>query len=327
MNFDQQALHILRCPITKERLAPAGGEGGTLKTPDGKHVYRVVDGVHVMINDDMISTDALRSSVKTFYDEWGWSRDKDAVFNDTKAFVDHGTTARAYTSACIADIGKTIDDDGTYLLDAGSGPIPHADYLAFHNGYQRRVCLDFSMAALREAKRKLGDSGNYVLGDLTALPFADDCFDGIACCHVLSHIPAELQPVALCELGRVLKPGGRGAVVYRWEDAPLSRRLEKLFGVIGRVVGPKLEEKVDHGNLHGHNLYFHAHPRAWLIDQQWPFRYRLKCFRVIDNLVMKRFMREGLIWRAMGWILLGWQRLMPGFTGTYGAYPIVVIEK
>jgi len=42
--------------------------------------------------------------------------------------------------------------------------------------------------------------------DVTALPFADKCFDVIFCNHVLEHIPDDKR--AMAELHRVLKPGG-----------------------------------------------------------------------------------------------------------------------
>ena len=43
-------------------------------------------------------------------------------------------------------------------------------------------------------------------GDITALHYADDCFDFFICFHVLEHIPDEHR--ALSEMLRVLKPGG-----------------------------------------------------------------------------------------------------------------------
>jgi len=42
--------------------------------------------------------------------------------------------------------------------------------------------------------------------DITCLPFSENSFDIVICSEVMEHIPAEQQ--ALCELKRVLKPGG-----------------------------------------------------------------------------------------------------------------------
>ena len=46
--------------------------------------------------------------------------------------------------------------------------------------------------------------------DVTALAFADRCFDAIVCNHVLEHVPDDRKAIA--ELYRVLKPGGWGSI-------------------------------------------------------------------------------------------------------------------
>jgi SAM-dependent methyltransferase len=42
-----------------------------------------------------------------------------------------------------------------------------------------------------------------------SLPFSDAAFDGLSDITVVQHIPYEVQPIALREMVRVLKPGGR----------------------------------------------------------------------------------------------------------------------
>ena len=46
--------------------------------------------------------------------------------------------------------------------------------------------------------------------DVTALTFADRCFDAVVCNHVLEHVPDDRTAIA--ELYRVLKPGGWGSI-------------------------------------------------------------------------------------------------------------------
>lgn len=53
-------------------------------------------------------------------------------------------------------------------------------------------------------------SGVQVKVDVTALCFADACFDAIVCNHVLEHVPDDRK--AISELYRVLKPGGWGSI-------------------------------------------------------------------------------------------------------------------
>jgi ubiquinone/menaquinone biosynthesis C-methylase UbiE len=64
--------------------------------------------------------------------------------------------------------------------------------------------LDHVMA--RAARRSIGAISPH-LASAEALPFPDDCFDGAYLVTVLGEIPR--PAVALAELRRVLKPGGR----------------------------------------------------------------------------------------------------------------------
>ena len=47
-----------------------------------------------------------------------------------------------------------------------------------------------------------------IAGEASQLPFSDCVFDCVADVTVLQHIPSDLQPRALSEMTRVLKPGG-----------------------------------------------------------------------------------------------------------------------
>jgi ubiquinone/menaquinone biosynthesis C-methylase UbiE len=54
-----------------------------------------------------------------------------------------------------------------------------------------------------------GTTAPLTAGDACYLPFADAKFDCVSDITVVQHIPRSLQPLALCEMVRVLKPGGR----------------------------------------------------------------------------------------------------------------------
>ena len=59
------------------------------------------------------------------------------------------------------------------------------------------------------ADRLAGTNVNVVLGDATALPFADDRFSAAATLTMLHHVPSPaLQDRLLAEIRRVLRPGG-----------------------------------------------------------------------------------------------------------------------
>lgn len=215
-------------------------------------------------------------------------------------------------------------------MDAGSGPIPHDEYLTFHQGYKKRLCVDFSLDALYKAKKKLGDKGIYVVGDLTELPLQDGVAADAVAMHVIYHIPEEKQARALDELHRVLQPGRKAVIVYSWPYAPLVPQIERICRLLAKITGqsPQVEKLgTDQSTSEAPKLYFYAHDLQWFRSIDWSFKYRVLPFRIIGNPTMKKYFTEHWIWTMVVKALEIWQKVMPGFTGRYGAYPVIVIEK
>jgi ubiquinone/menaquinone biosynthesis C-methylase UbiE len=97
----------------------------------------------------------------------------------------------------------------TSILDVGSGAGQIAGHLLdFADPQTKITCTDLSHQMLRRARQRLKSARpSYVVSDITALPFADNSFDGITCGYVLEHVPD--PPLGLSELARVLRTGGR----------------------------------------------------------------------------------------------------------------------
>jgi SAM-dependent methyltransferase len=119
----------------------------------------------------------------------------------------------------------TVDYDrlglapGDRLLDLGCGAGRHA-FEALRRG-ARVVAFDYDEAELKDvaaiaaALDQAGDipapgGSATTRGDATRLPFPDGSFDRIIAAEVLEHIPDD--GAAICELARVLRPGGTMAV-------------------------------------------------------------------------------------------------------------------
>jgi ArsR family transcriptional regulator len=75
------------------------------------------------------------------------------------------------------------------------------------------VAVDNSPAMLKAARRRLGEAANVELrrGDLQALPIDDSTCDAALMLLALTYVPD--APVAVREMARVLKPGGRAIIV------------------------------------------------------------------------------------------------------------------
>ena len=103
---------------------------------------------------------------------------------------------------------------GKEILDAGCGGGAFVEFLAGH-GF-RVTGVDYHEMFLEIARNRIGATGKYMQGDITALPFPDKTFDCTYCFDVLEHVD---DVKALAELVRVTKNRVIIAVPATDEDA------------------------------------------------------------------------------------------------------------
>lgn len=311
-----QDVELFRCPNTGSGLHWSTED--TLTSADGAFSYSVRDGIaRLMPKADIVTGDPAQS-VRDYYDAQGWKPDEECVFGDTRAYVDLRRTTYEYTHRCMVRLAKHLRRGGRYILDAGSGPIPHDAYLEYGANMSRRICLDLSLAALKIARTKLGDRGIYVQGDITNIPLKSDSVDAVTCNHVMYHVPADKQATAFREIWRVLRPGGVAMVVYVWEWSPIAGRLEKIAKFL--TGGGKPDPQIP-------ALYYHPHSLKWFQTQDWPFRYEIDTFRIVDDNFMKKYISDDWRGRLVLQAFYVAQALFPRFCGKYGNYPAILIYK
>jgi len=95
------------------------------------------------------------------------------------------------------------------ILDAGCGNGRYTRFLLREVPRDAVItAFDLSQRMLKRARRRLRSPRvTHVAADLTRLPYPDAYFDTIVCGWVLEHLP-DPRP-GLCELARVLAPGGK----------------------------------------------------------------------------------------------------------------------
>ena len=95
------------------------------------------------------------------------------------------------------------------ILDVGSGAGQLAKHVLKYSDRGAQItCMDLSQPMLRRARHRLRSGvPAYVAADLSALPFADESFDGVTCGYVLEHLPD--PRMGLSELARVMRRGAR----------------------------------------------------------------------------------------------------------------------
>lgn len=127
---------------------------------------------------------------------------------------------------------------GHTVLDIACGPGNFTRSFAATVGAEgTAIGVDVSESMLARAVGDTPDAGSdgvaWVRADATELPFADASFDG-ACCFAALYLIAD-PPAAIAEMRRVLKPGGRIAIMTsvrrQLTVAPLKPVLQLASGL------------------------------------------------------------------------------------------------
>jgi SAM-dependent methyltransferase len=175
-----------------------------------------------------------------------WSEDLEALHEESSRdhFIDVWTR-RAMLDALAGGVapGATIADLGCstgYMLEELRQAFPTA----------RLLGVDLVAGGLHNAHALVPDADLY-LADVCALPFADGGVDAAVSANMLEHVPDDRA--ALRELARVLRPGGRAALVvpagpgtYDYYDRFLGH--ERRYGrgeLAGKARGAGLEVLLD----------------------------------------------------------------------------------
>lgn len=229
----------LACP--RDRL-PLELVGDSLECARS-HSYPVVDGVPVLLRDDVEQTQHIaQRSLRSARREEGFvDRRAPDLYLETFGFDDDVRNRVAK----LAMSQPAIDPVVSYVIGATCGfayegargnlthyPIPDIRIpaapcggglfldlgcnwgrwciAAARKGYHTvgiDPCLGAVMAARRVA-RHFGFDNRYLVADARYLPFRDELFDRVFSYSVLQHLSKDNVRAVLAEVGRVLKPGG-----------------------------------------------------------------------------------------------------------------------
>jgi len=213
-----------------------------------------------MVQNSIASDKKVESSVRDFYDNYGWVDGDDGIGEDN-SFRLFRPSYRAYHEGVEHRTLEALEPCKGGLLIAGGGDMPDS-HVAIAAKYDQVACVDISQRALDIAGRRLGESAEIINGSILDLPLESDCFDTVFCSHVIYHIDRDLQETAINELIRVTKPGGRVVVLYSNPSSPIrfaagavhktSSALRKVFKANG------LSARGDRPDL-----YFSPHNLSW----------------------------------------------------------------
>ena len=268
-----------------------------------------------------------KQQVREFYDEVGWQQEDDGNYQNAR-YEDLRPVSREYIHRTRLRVMNGLIPTGRLLLDAGSGPVQYDEYKVYSQGYEKRVCLDISMQALREARGRIGDHGLFVIGDLANLPFKAESFDGAVSMHAIHHLTLPEHPKAYAEIHRVLEPARTAAIVNGWHDPLLSRMAEPLISLLRKLSGRSEKKKKEWLN--------EADPAGTFVQKMTPewlkreigsrMTIEIKPWRSMSTRILRWFVRPSggrAFLRFVFWL----ESVFPKFFAENGQYPLIVIKK
>lgn len=293
-----------------------------------------------------MSDQNIKKNVREFYDQVGWQKVGEEVYQNAE-YEDLRPVSRDYIHKCHLRINRHLAPTGEFLLDAGSGPVQYPEYLTYSEGYRARVCMDISIVAMREARKRLGEKGRYVVADIAHLPFKADAFDGIVSLHTIHHVPMEDKLPAYEELYRVLRPGQTMAIVNGWTNAPLMTRLKPFMKAVARfhngwqrrvkkkapeleIEGPTVKQPVEAEEKKAGpaGTFVQKLTAEWLTEAltgKMPFE--ILVWRSVNVAFLRAVIYPG--WGGRFWlkVIYALEEVFPRWLGRIGQYPLVVVEK
>ena len=285
--------------------------------------------------------DEIKQKVERFYNEVGWQLEANGRYQNAE-YEDLRPVSADYIARAHARVGEHLAPNGDYLLDAGSGPVQYEAYLKYSYSYKRRVCFDLSIVALQEARKKLGDRGFYVVGDIAHLPFKEEVFDGIVSLHTIHHLPMEEKEACYLGLYRCLKPGRKIVTVDGWANFGLSRLWSRLVALAKRRIRKEFELKPlsSRPGTTGQaetEVKKEAGPSSTFVaknDAQWfkrtfagQFSFRIMSWRSVSVHFLRTVIGSNASGHRALKVLSWFEDRFPRFFGENGQYPLIVISK
>jgi demethylmenaquinone methyltransferase/2-methoxy-6-polyprenyl-1,4-benzoquinol methylase len=189
-----------------------------------------------------------------------------------------------------AMVDQVLRTAGGTVLDVASGTAGVALQIAARTN-ARVVGLDLTEQMLREGQRNVAASGHadrvtLVAGRAEQLPFPDAAFDALTFTYLLRYV-ADPQET-LCELARVVRPGGRVASLefsvppsafWRFWWTLYTRLLLPAGGLLGG--GPQWFTV---GRFLGPNItaHYQRYPIAWTVEAWREAGFEQVGFRVMS---------------------------------------------
>ena len=251
--------------------------------------------------------------VKNYFDEYSSQYHQDHYVKKTPPSIYPVLAVRLnYMASMLSNFTP-----GGKVIDIGCGTGEMLEVLQKHQ--LQAYGLDFSFKMLEAiAKNNINHRLLLINGEIEALPFKDDSFDGIICAGVIEYLNEDQK--ALQEIARILKRGGfaiitlsnrlsparilepiahslLGQKIKRWIKKALLRKQSMLYPPFRTHIPRSFDKKAQDAGLKKveHN-FFHFSPVPWPLNRLVPRFY------VGFGLKMERLSRSKLGFLGRGYI-------------------------
>ncbi len=198
-----------------------------------------------------------------------WSDDLEALHEESSRdhFIDVWTR-RALLDAILG----VVAEDGV-VLDAGCSSGYLLEDLRAVRPRAELIGVDLVPGGLRKANALVPDA-RLALADVCDLPIADGVVDAVVSANLLEHVPDDAR--ALSEFARVLRPGGRAAIVVPAGPSTYDY-YDRFLGHERRYANHELARKAASAGLRvlgDHHLGALLYPPFWIVKQRNRRRHR-----------------------------------------------------
>lgn len=156
---------------------------------------------------------------------------------------------------------RNFNRDGkTKVLDLGCGAGRHVFFMGKEGIIPYGI--DYSKEGITYTREVLSEYGmdryakNMQVGSLTKLPYEDEFFDGIVCYGVLYYLDIAGIHMAVNEMYRVLKPGGKIQLVVRSTEDYRFNNIKVVNGEENTIIISEQDEKKCANSENGMLMHF-----------------------------------------------------------------------
>ena len=281
-----------------------------------------------------------KQKVRKFYDAIGWSKEDSGYYQNAR-YEDLRPVSAEYIHNCHLRITPYFEKGGRFIMDVGCGPIQYPEYLTYSENFERRVCADISITALKEARKRIGEKGFFVVCDAANLPFKAECMDAMVSLHTFHHLDLGEQKKAWQETCRVLKHDTTAVVVNGWTESKIMKEwqgrveaAEKFGHFIAKLRGKepwkakktvKAKEKSDTGT------FVKKMDADWIRTEladlgDGRVSFDIRCWRSV-SVRWLRAMIHPPYGKAALRRLFAKEEQNSNYYGEYGQYPMIILKK